>query len=82
MTAHDFEFDGPLTPEAEAAVACLTAEDIAVIDGALMSSVIRNWRKLALVVAQAMEQKEHRFPSVPDLFLCTAGHGSSRRWQG
>jgi hypothetical protein len=68
MTAHDLEFDGPLTPEEEVEVARLTAKDIAVIDEALMSSVVQNWRKVARVVAQAMEQTEKQFPSVPDRF--------------
>ena len=68
MTAHYLEFDGPLTPDEEAEVTRLTGEDIGAIDAALMSSVVQNWRKLARVVAQAIEKTEKRFPSVPDIF--------------
>ncbi len=68
MTAHDLPFDGPLTSDEEAEVARLTNEQIASIDKTLLSNVVQNWRKLARVVAETMQQTEGQFPSVPDLF--------------
>jgi hypothetical protein len=68
MKSHDLDFDGPLTADEQARADRLCAEDIALIDGALLSNVAVNWRKLASVVAKTMDSTEGKLVGVPDLF--------------
>jgi hypothetical protein len=56
----------PLTAEEKARVAKLREEEIEAIDQALLSSVSYGWRKVAMVVGMAMD--ERRWPGIPDVF--------------
>lgn len=65
----EIPFDDPPTSEELTEIARLTQDDIVEIDRVLLSMVARNWKKLARVVAEAMDATEDQFPSVPDIFF-------------
>ena len=57
-----------MTAEELTIVAQLTSSDIKRIDDRLLANTISEWRKVARVVAEAMTDLKHEFPTVPDLF--------------
>jgi hypothetical protein len=58
----------PLSPEQEKLVSALSQSQIDTVDGAILSSSVAHWRKVAHVVSSAMAQVGHALPGVPDLF--------------
>lgn len=56
-----------LTTEERAVVSGLTDQEIRAIDEALMAAALTRWRKVAMVVALAMDDPRH-IASVPDTF--------------
>lgn len=61
------EPDGPMSPEQQARVDQLTAEEIHDIDEALLANCSHQFRKIAMVVGTAMDAPHHK-PGIPDLF--------------
>lgn len=57
----------PLMPEEQAIVLGLTDDQRLAIDAALLAEVLPRWRKVAIVVALAMERPSH-VRGVPDTF--------------
>lgn len=55
MVSTDDQDDPPLDAEDLQAIAALTQDDLRAIDRALLASSSANWRKVALVVAVAMD---------------------------
>lgn len=77
--------DGPMTAEQILAVEKLSKEEIEEIDKALMSNVVRHWRKLAMVIGVTMSKLPDGMVGVPDVFyaermrkLVDAGHVESQ----
>jgi hypothetical protein len=66
--SHDIQPDGPLTPEQEALARALSAEFIEKIDATLLSQVLVQWRKVAMVVGMAMSALENRRTGIPDIY--------------
>ena len=62
------EPDGPLTPEEEARARLLTAADLQRIDETLLSYTSHQWRKVAYVIARAMEVLHRECSWIPDRF--------------
>jgi hypothetical protein len=58
----EYEFGTPLEPEEADVVNSLTAEDVAAIDSALLSSTTAAWAKVAMVLAKQLKPR----PGVPD----------------
>jgi hypothetical protein len=81
MTPADDQDDPPLDAGDLRAVAALTQDDLLAIDRAILASSSANWRKVALVVAVAMDAYPDQYYDVPDVFysqrlrdLVSAGH--------
>jgi hypothetical protein len=51
-----------------AAIAALTPADVEAIDLAILSQCERHWRKVAYVVAVAMDAHPDRYFDIPDLY--------------
>ena len=85
MDPADDQDDPPLDAEELRAVAALTQEDFGAIDRALLASSSENWRKVALVVAVAMDAYPDQYYDIPDAFygqrirdLVSGGHLEAR----
>ena len=57
----------PLTAEERAIVSRLTEDQRQAIDAALLAEVAAHWRKVAMVVARAMDRATH-VPGLPDTY--------------
>jgi hypothetical protein len=57
-----------LTEEEEARVALLGPRELERIDESLMSHAIQSWRKVAMIVALAMDDTRSQIQHVPDVF--------------
>src|SRR5690606_27190171 len=57
----------PLTPEERALVSQLSQQQRQAIDESLLAEVTERWRKVAMVVARAMDRPSH-VHGVPDTF--------------
>ena len=68
-TPHDLQLDGPLSKEEANLVRSLSTEDIAIIDTALLAQATVNWRKVAMVVACAMDAVQGRVVALPDIYF-------------
>ena len=64
----DIPQDPPLTPEQEKLLANLSAEDLKIIDAALMNNITEQWRKMARVIGITMRDLEGNYYGLPDLF--------------
>jgi hypothetical protein len=64
----EFDPDPPLTPEEQAKVSALTAEQLQTIDAALLVYVVPSWRKVARVVGSAMMDLDGKIEDIPDIF--------------
>jgi len=62
--------DPVLTADESARVAQLTESDIRRIDEALVAAASANWRKVARVVASAMNESTHG-PGIPDIYYAS-----------
>ena len=62
------EPDRELSDHERELVARLTTEDLAAIDEALLHRAAQHWRKVAALVANALEEMEHRLPDLPDVY--------------
>ncbi|MEQ1740060.1 MAG: DUF3658 domain-containing protein [Methyloglobulus sp.] len=60
--------DPPMTEAEFEIVARLSLSDIEKIDRQLLSNVVIQWRKLARIVVETMNNLENEYPSIPDLF--------------
>lgn len=60
--------DEPPSEYERTVIAAVAAADIAMIDAALLAHVGANWRKVAMVVAQAMTDVRGMFPEVPGVY--------------
>ena len=58
----------PLSAEEQSAVARLTADDLAVIDDAILSSALARWQKVAMVVGRSMDKLGAQYPRLTDSF--------------
>ena len=65
------EPDGPPTEEQQERINRLTAEELQVIDGALLAGASLQFRKVARVVGEAMEVDRETFKLVPDVFYAS-----------
>ncbi len=81
MTSTDDQDDPPLDADDLQAVAALTQDDLRAIDRALLASSSADWRKVALVVAAAMDVYPDLYHDIPDVFygqrvkdLVSSGH--------
>jgi len=61
--------DGPLTPEQEASAGRLTADELAMIDAAILRNCSQQFRKIARVVGLTMDEVKDAIPSLPDVFF-------------
>jgi hypothetical protein len=68
MIPSDNHDDPPLDAEDLRAVAALSRDDLAAIDKALLASSSGDWRKVALVVAVAMDVYPGQYLDIPDVF--------------
>ena len=68
-TSHDLDPDPPLSKTDEDLVRSLSTETIAMIDTALLSETLVNWRKVAMVVARTMEAVEGHVVALPDVYF-------------
>ena len=64
----DIPQDPPLTPDQEKLIATLSADDLKVIDAALMKNITGQWRKMARVIGTTMLDLEGKYYGLPDLF--------------
>jgi uncharacterized glyoxalase superfamily protein PhnB len=62
------EPDTLLDEEEREAVSLLTAQDLKLIDEALLANIASSWRKVARVVGTAMIELNEQLPGVPDEF--------------
>lgn len=60
--------DPPLTDEQSELVSKLSEADLSIIDGALLSNISSQWRKVARVVGTTMTEQENRIKGIPDVF--------------
>jgi hypothetical protein len=60
--------DGSLTPEQRERVAELTADELTMIDEAILRNCSDQFRKIARVVGSAMIENQEAIPHVPDIF--------------
>ncbi|MUV14530.1 DUF3658 domain-containing protein [Noviluteimonas gilva] len=60
--------DPALGPDDQVAISALTPLDVAAIDQALVSHCDKQWRKVAYVVAMAMNALQHAYLDVPDIY--------------
>jgi hypothetical protein len=67
-TPSDNHDDPPLDADDLRAVAALTQDDLLAIDRALLASSSSDWRKVALVVASAMDAYPDQYLDIPDVF--------------
>ena len=65
------EPDGPLTEEQQARVDQLTAEELQMIDDALIADACSQFRKVARIVGTAMMATEDSIKHIPDLFYAS-----------
>jgi hypothetical protein len=63
-----FKRDPALSPQQEALVQSLSAQNIEKIDAVLLSQATLRWRKVAMVVDLAMSALEDRVEGIPDLY--------------
>lgn len=68
MNMEEAPFDRDLTPDQVTLIAKLSKEQLQEIDQALLSETGKHYRKVAMVVAMAMGNLEHRVKSIPDIF--------------
>lgn len=64
----DNQPNDPLTPEEEAQIRLLTADEIRCIDERLLSQISHRWYKVARVVGRTMMDLQNEFPHIPDAF--------------
>jgi hypothetical protein len=65
------EPDGQLTEEQQARVDQLTAEELQIIDDALLAEASTQFRKVARVVGFAMDVNKDSFKGIPDIFYAS-----------
>ncbi len=68
MDPTDDQDDPPLDADDVQAIAALTQDDLRSIDRAILSSSSESWRKVALVVAVAMDAHPGLYYDIPDVF--------------
>jgi Protein of unknown function len=61
--------DPPLGEQDEVLSRSLSPETITLIDAALLSETLENWRKVAMVVARTMEVLDGRVIALPDIYF-------------
>jgi hypothetical protein len=66
--------DSELTSEQCRLIDALGASDVEAIDMALLAASSKNWRKVAFVVALALQSLADRFPGVPDVYFSQRVH--------
>ena len=64
----DIPQDPLLTPGQEKLLASLSADDLKIIDAALMKNITGQWRKMARVIGTTMIDLEGKYYGLPDLF--------------
>jgi hypothetical protein len=64
----DVEPDPPLTPAQRSKVLALTEEQLEAIDRALLSNVVAEWQKVALIVGATMSELQSRVVGIPDIY--------------
>jgi hypothetical protein len=81
MRSIDDQDDPPFDAEDLHAIAALSQDDLRAIDRAILSSSGESWRKVALVVAVAMDAYPDLYFDIPDVFysqrvreLVSSGH--------
>ena len=65
---HELDLDSDLSPDEERLAAMLTPVQLAEIDAALVRACSPRSRKLAMVVASAMDDLPQRIDGLPDVF--------------
>ena len=68
MEPSDNQDDPPPDSDDLRAIAQLSEEDLRVIDRAILASASKDWRKVALVVAVAMDAHPDHYYDIPDVF--------------
>jgi len=61
-------FDPELTPEQLVLASGLSSEQVEEIDAALLSASGKHWRKVAMVVATAMNSLPNKIVGLPDVY--------------
>ncbi len=76
MGEHDVEGSDAMSAEDEKVVEALTEAEVATIDKWVLSSVDLKWKKVAKIVAQAIEMSDETglLLEVPDLFFAMRVH--------
>ena len=69
MFAHDFQPDAPLTAEEASRASNLSDEQLSAIDAELLARATAHWRKVAYVVASAMQESSCSSVHLPDTFF-------------
>ena len=64
----NLEHEDQISDEEEVRTAALTAQELALIDAALISHARPQWRKLAMIVGLAMADCDSQITDVPDAF--------------
>ena len=65
----ELKADPPLGEQDEALARSLSRETITMIDAALLSETLEDWRKVAMVVARSMEVLDGRVIALPDIYF-------------
>lgn len=65
---HDLDPDPPLSAQQRSYVQTLTTKQLGRIDTVLRSHVPERWRKVAMVIALAMEDLADEIPGIPDVY--------------
>lgn len=63
------DFDPPLSADDHASIAKLTANQLALIDEALLANASNSWRKLARVACAAMDATKPGVMGIPDIYF-------------
>ena len=71
MSTEEIPLDPELTAEQMELVSKLSNEQLEEIDAALLFVVGEHYRKVAMVIAMAMENLENRVEGIPDTFYST-----------
>ena len=68
-TPQDLAPDPPLSADQQARVRSFTGECVAPIDTVLLSHAMAHWRKVAMIVALAMEDLGDKCTEIPDVYF-------------
>ena len=68
LDPHDLDPDPPLTAEQEALVRTLSKTVVSRVDAALVANASSKWRKVAVVIAAAMDDARGSAVGLPDVY--------------